>query len=104
MIWFVTLPNSGIVVRMPWLFQRSSVAEPIFCRGYLPDIEAIYTYDSWRAGRDPAMEAALAYARQQGVFAVIPRLVRGTHCVTRLLVSNQPEWVARINRAMTVAT
>ena len=32
---------------------------------------------------------------------VFPRLVRGTHSVTQVPRSNQPAWVARINRAMT---
>lgn len=63
-IWFVNLPNSGIIVRVPWLFQRSSVADPVFGLGYNPDIEAVDTYESWMADRDPAIEAALAFATQ----------------------------------------
>ena len=62
-IWFVELPNSGIVVRVPWLFQRSAVQDPVIGYGYAPDIEAPDTYESWMAGRDPALEAAIAAAR-----------------------------------------
>lgn len=63
-IWFVELPNSGIVVRVPWLFQRSAVADPVIGLGYAPDIEARDTYESWMAGDDPALEAAIASATQ----------------------------------------
>ncbi len=63
-IWFVDLPNSEIVVRVPWLFQRSSVTDPVFGQGYDPDIEAVESYASWMAGQDPAMEAALAHANR----------------------------------------
>ncbi len=61
-IWFLELPNSGAVVRIPWLFQRSSVPDPEFGVGYAPDIEAADSYDSWMAGEDPALAAALAFA------------------------------------------
>lgn len=64
-IWFVTLPNSGIVVRVPYLFQRSNVEDPEFGVGYSPDIEAPETYASWLAGRDPALEIALDFATSQ---------------------------------------
>lgn len=63
-IWFVNLPNSEIVVRVPWLFQRSSVPDPEFGLGYALDIKAADTYDSWMAGGDPAMAAAVAFAER----------------------------------------
>jgi hypothetical protein len=33
--------------------------------------------------------------------SVIPRLIRGTYSVTFERAADRPEWVARINRAMT---
>jgi C-terminal processing protease CtpA/Prc len=62
-IWFLNLPNSGIVVRVPWLYQRSAMQDPEFGQGFTPDVLAPETYDSWLEGRDPAFEAALELAR-----------------------------------------
>lgn len=61
-IWFLNLPNSGIVVRVPWLYQRSAMQDPEFGQGFNPDVLAPETYDSWMEGRDPAMDAALSLA------------------------------------------
>lgn len=58
-IWFLNLPNSGIVVRVPWLYQRSAMQNPEFGQGFNPDVLAPETYESWLEGRDPALEAAL---------------------------------------------
>mgnify|MGYP001597324670 CR=1 FL=1 len=62
LVWFVELPESGVIVRVPWWLQISTVDEPEFGRGYDPDIAAPLTYGAWLAGRDPAMSAALAAA------------------------------------------
>ena len=61
-IWFVELPQSGIVVRVPWWLQISTLADPAFGRGFQPDIAARDTYETWLSGRDPALEAAAAFA------------------------------------------
>ncbi|HEX6903897.1 MAG TPA: S41 family peptidase [Thermoanaerobaculia bacterium] len=58
-IFFVKLPNSGIVVRVPT--KRSLVNVANFQPGYgvSPDVEVKPTVEDFLAGRDPVLEAAL---------------------------------------------
>ncbi|MEM1089803.1 MAG: S41 family peptidase [Pseudomonadota bacterium] len=61
-IFFLTLPNTGIVVRVPYQLTEQVTENPVYGRGFDPDIEAPETYESWLAGRDPALEAAIKLA------------------------------------------
>jgi len=64
-LYFLTLPNSQIVVRVPWQLTVQNVADPEFGLGFQPDIEAPLTYEAWLAGRDPALDAAIALAERR---------------------------------------
>ncbi len=57
---FLTLPESGIVARLPMLRSRTSAPGFEKGMGVTPDVLARVTVESLREGRDPAMEAALA--------------------------------------------
>jgi hypothetical protein len=59
-IYFLKLPHSGIVVRVPWQLTVQNVEDPAFGQGFQPDIVAPLTYPAWLDGRDPALEAAIA--------------------------------------------
>ena len=65
-IYFLTLPNSGIVVRVPIQRIVQAVEDPAYGRGFDPDVAAPLTLSAWREGRDPAMEQALALASRGG--------------------------------------
>ncbi|MEM9314338.1 MAG: peptidase S41, partial [Pseudomonadota bacterium] len=64
-IFFLTLPNSGIVVRVPAQRVVHAIDDPVEGRGFDPDIAAPTTLADWRAGRDPALERALAEATRE---------------------------------------
>lgn len=64
LLFFVALPHSGIRVRVPVQRAYQNIADPAFGQGYAPDIPAPDTLQSWLAGRDPALEAAIAAARR----------------------------------------
>lgn len=56
----VTLPNTGIVVSISALYWQNS--DPRDARPWLtPDIPVELTWDDYRNGRDPVVEAVLAY-------------------------------------------
>ena len=59
-IFFLKLPESGVTLRLPVIRQVNNVGDLPKGRGLVPDVEAPVTVDSLRAGRDPAMEAALS--------------------------------------------
>lgn len=61
-IFFLTLPKSEIVVRVPWQWAIPDITDADPRRGFQPDIYAPDTFESWNAGLDPALEAALAAA------------------------------------------
>ncbi len=63
-IFFLSLPNTGIVVRVPYQLTEQVTENPVYGRGFDPDIEAPETYESWLAGRDPALEAAISLATE----------------------------------------
>jgi C-terminal processing protease CtpA/Prc len=62
LIYFLTLPNSKIVVRVPAHLTLQAISNPEFGQGFNPDIEVNETVETWLAGRDPALERALALA------------------------------------------
>jgi hypothetical protein len=57
-ILFLTLPNSGIKVRVPALRSWVNVTDPKPGQGVVPDIEIRPTAESWLSETDPALEAA----------------------------------------------
>lgn len=59
LLWFLELPESDLVVRIPWFFQRTAIVDPVLGKGFIPDVLAPNTYDSWINNQDPALEAAL---------------------------------------------
>lgn len=59
-IFFFKLPESGITLRLPVIRQVNNVGDLPKGLGLVPDVEAPDTVASFRAGRDPAKEAALA--------------------------------------------
>lgn len=61
-IYFLTLPNTGFVVRVPWQFWRSNIKAPEHGVGFAPDIETPITLESWLAEKDVALSAALSLA------------------------------------------
>lgn len=63
-IYYLTLPNSGFVVRIPWQTWRSNIENPEFGKGFDPDISAPVTYKSWLANEDVAMNAAIKLVSQ----------------------------------------
>lgn len=56
---FLTLPDSGIVARLPLLRSRTSAEDFEPGMGVSPDVLAPMTAEALRAGEDPAMAAAL---------------------------------------------
>ena len=56
----LTLPNSGIVVKLPALFERNSVEEFAPGLGVTPDVLVEETVADFLAGRDRTLERALA--------------------------------------------
>lgn len=61
-IFFLVLPESDITVRVPAQWTIQNVTDPVFGRGFDPDIAAPLTYETWLAGADPALNAALDWA------------------------------------------
>ncbi|MEM1052082.1 MAG: S41 family peptidase [Pseudomonadota bacterium] len=60
LLFTLTLPESGIRTRIPLFRYRNNVAEFEPGLGVSPDISAALTVKAFRAGRDPALEAAKA--------------------------------------------
>ncbi len=58
----LNLPESGVRARIPVMRDYNNVPEFKPGMGVDPDISAPMTIDAWRAGRDPALEAAKAIA------------------------------------------
>ncbi|MEO1554576.1 MAG: S41 family peptidase, partial [Pseudomonadota bacterium] len=58
-IYFLTLPNSEFVIRIPWQFWQSSIENPVHGQGYSPDINVPDDYETWLAGEDTVLAAAL---------------------------------------------
>ena len=61
----LTLPESGVRMRLPFFRLYNNVSEFEEGLGISPDIAAPMTVEAFRARRDPALEMALAVARQQ---------------------------------------
>ncbi|MFK7959656.1 MAG: S41 family peptidase [Phycisphaerales bacterium] len=57
---FLTLPHSGVQVRVPLLRSWVNVPHPPAGLGVEPDVLIRPTVADWLAGRDPVLEAALA--------------------------------------------
>ncbi len=58
----VILPNSGLRAFASTIYWQNSLPYPFETRPWTPpDIAAELTIEDWRSGRDPAMEAILAY-------------------------------------------
>ncbi len=60
LLFTLTLPNSGVRMRLPFFRYRNNVSSFERGMGLAPDVEVRRTFDSERKGRDPALEAALA--------------------------------------------
>lgn len=56
---FLTLPNSGIVARLPLVWSRTSAARFVPGMGVTPDVVVEPTVKDVRAGRDPVLGAAV---------------------------------------------
>jgi hypothetical protein len=61
-IFFLDLPGSGIRVRVAVMWTIQNVTDAQDGYGFQPDVMATVTYEAWLAGRDPALEAAIAQA------------------------------------------
>lgn len=59
-IFFLTLPNSGVRTRIPFLRYYNNVDSFENGMGLTPDIFAPLTVEAFKADQDPALEAALA--------------------------------------------
>ncbi|MEM1197244.1 MAG: S41 family peptidase [Pseudomonadota bacterium] len=68
----LTLPESGVRMRLPFFFMINNVSGFERGLGVSPDIDAPMTLDAFRAGRDPALEMAKSIARSP-VKAVLDR-------------------------------
>lgn len=58
----LTLPESGVRLRLPFFFMRNNVSEFQKGMGLTPDIAAPMTVEAFRQGRDPALDMAKAIA------------------------------------------
>lgn len=58
-LFFLKLPASGIVVRIPNFWNRMNIQSFTSGKGVAPDIEVKLTVEDWLAGRDRAMDVAL---------------------------------------------
>ncbi len=58
----LTLPESGIRLRLPFFFMINNVSEFERGLGITPDIAAPMTVEAFREGRDPALDMALSVA------------------------------------------
>lgn len=63
----VTLPESGVQMRLPFFFVMNNVSSFEPGLGVSPHIEAPMTVEAFREGRDPALEMAKSIAIDQGV-------------------------------------
>ncbi|RZV37956.1 MAG: hypothetical protein EX272_04055 [Chromatiales bacterium] len=65
LLFTLTLPESGVRARLPFfrIYNNTTAIEPGL--GVTPDIEAPLTVAAFRAGRDPALEAALNLIGEQ---------------------------------------
>lgn len=57
---FLTLPNSGVVVRIPLLLQGTGLTPAAFGSGVRPDVLVPFTVEDYFNGVDAALEAARA--------------------------------------------
>ncbi len=64
-IFFVTLPNSGIRVRVPAIRSVSGMNDAAAAGGLTPDVDVRSTLADELAGRDPVLEAALGLAQRR---------------------------------------
>lgn len=71
LLFTLTLPESGIRARIPLFRYRNNVSAFEEGLGVSPDVSAPLTVEAFRAGRDPALEAAKALPRPE-VFAAEP--------------------------------
>jgi Peptidase family S41 len=62
-IFFMELPNSGIRIRIPAQRSYQNIPDAVMGEGYSPDIETPTTLESWLAGDDLAIAAALDEAQ-----------------------------------------
>ncbi len=60
----LTLPNSGVRMRLPFFHVLNNISEFENGLGFSPDVYAPMTVEAFHQGRDPALEAALELARQ----------------------------------------
>ena len=67
----LTLPNSGVRMRLPFFHVLNNVSDFEEGLGITPDVSAPMTLEAFLQGRDPALEAALAYASNTGAKATI---------------------------------
>ncbi|MFC1619813.1 tetratricopeptide repeat protein [Candidatus Neomarinimicrobiota bacterium] len=75
----VTLPNSGIACLVSSGYTQSSVAEDR-SRWIAPDLPVHYYYNDFITGRDPAMEAVLAYVPETP-----PAQIPAAHQIDRMI-------------------
>jgi len=61
----LTLPESGITTSVPFIRYPTNISALRIGYGVKPDIEAPVTIDTLRNEADPALDAALAYIREQ---------------------------------------
>lgn len=57
-IFFLTLPNSGITVRVPAMRVVTGLPNPRPSMGVVPDVRVVTTAEDYFAGRDAALDAA----------------------------------------------
>lgn len=65
-IFFLTLPDSGLTLRLPVFRYENNSGDVVDGVGLTPDVNAPDTVLSLRAGDDPAMATALAIIRAKG--------------------------------------
>ena len=69
----VELPNSGLRIGASTIYWQNSLPRPFETRDWTPpDVGVAMTIEDFRTGRDPAMEAVLAYAETE---SLIDRMV-----------------------------
>lgn len=56
LLYFLTLPNSGARIRIPWFRQFNAVDVPRPGRAIEPDVWIEPTLEDWREGRDPVLD------------------------------------------------
>lgn len=62
-IFFVTLPNSEIIARLPAQRGYNNVSNFVEGRGIIPDIEVKQTLSDWQADKDKILETAIAHIK-----------------------------------------